>query len=373
MQRARLFRRVAVAIAAICCALPAFADIKSFNAAMQAKDYRKAAAEAATTWSTLDKGRADLPIIANEFGFAALMATDFESARTFATAALAGNGDNAFRMGAELLLRLSEFKLAPSGATRDKLQTALEASATLPGIDLVSYIGVNALVTYDVESDSWRAAQVSAALGENLTGRGKGKPTVENLTFGLIRASARYAINRNMESYDDLVALNAKVFDAIEGAATDEEAAKFEPVYWQLRAWEYSAEAQLKSNQDFRRFKADNTDAPPKLVRAARLNLQPPPPGSCKLGPPTLSKPIAYPPGALENGVAGAVVVKVDVEESGAITNMRVLAAVPQRYFGDAVVKAADRIKFTKAPDAPSGCTLVQKDKVFNYIFSIRH
>ncbi len=86
------------------------------------------------------------------------MATDYEAARTFATAALVGGGEDAFHIGAELLRRLSEFKQTPSSATRDKLQTALEASATLPGIDLVSFIGVNALTSYDVENDCWRAA-----------------------------------------------------------------------------------------------------------------------------------------------------------------------------------------------------------------------
>lgn len=360
------------ALAALACGT-AFADIRAFNDAMQAKDYKKAAAEASSTWAALDKSRADLSVIANEFGFAALMASDYESARTFATAALAGNGDTEFRIGAEVLLRFAEFKLTPAAATRDKLLAALEASATLPGIDLVSFLGINALVSYDVQADSWRAAKVSAALGEDLTSRGKSKPSVENLTFGLIRASSTYATNPDMASYNELVALKDKVFAAIDSAATDEEATKFEPLYWQLHAWETSAEAQLKSNQDFRKFKAAESQRPPRAgIRAVRLKLQPPPPDACKLGAPTLSRPIGYPTGALENGVAGAVAVKVDVDESGGVSNTRILAAVPQRYFGDAVLAGAERIKFSKAPDAAPGCSLAQKDMVFTYVFEIR-
>ncbi len=373
MQPARLFGRLAVAAAAICMALPAFADIKSFNAAMHTKDYRKAAAEAATTWPTLDKGRADLPIIANEFGFASLMATDYEAARTYATAALAGNGDDAFRIGAELLLRLSEFKLTQSGATRDKLQTALEASATLPGIDLVSYIGVNALVTYDVESDSWRAARVSAALGEDLTSRGKSKPSVENLTFGLIRASSTYAINRDMASYKDLGSLNGKVLAAIASADSDEEAAKLGPVFWQLRAWQESARAQLRSNKDFKRDEVDESEAWPRGVLSSRIGFSPLPANACTLDRPSFTRAVTYPNDARYGGVAGAVIVKIDVEESGVGSNMEILAAVPQRYFGDAVLGAADRIRFTKAPDAAPGCKLARKDKVFTYVFELRN
>ncbi len=193
---------------------------------------------------------------------------------------------------------------------------------------------------------------------------------VENLTLGLIRASARYAVDRNMGSYNDLVGLAGKVTAASDGAAADEEGAKFEPVYWRLLAAKYSAEAQLTSNQDFKRFKADDGGAMPRRLRASRLNLQPPP-GSCALGPPSFQKPVAYPAGALDNGVAGAVIVKVDVEASFAVNNNRILAAVPQRYFGDAVMGAADSLKFTKSADAPADCALAQKDEVFTYIFQI--
>lgn len=351
----------------------AVADIRAFNEAMQAKDYKKAAVEATSTWATLDKSRSDLPIIANEFGFAALMALDYESARTFATAALAGNGDREFRIGAEVLLRFAEFKLTRSGTTREKLLTALEASATLPGIDLATFLGINALVTYDVESDSWRAARVSAALGEALTGRGKSKPSVENLTFGLIRASSAYAIDLDMESFKGLVALYGEVLDAIQTAPSDEEAKKFGPLLWQTLAWQQSARAQLRSNKDFRRGEPDGSDAWPKGVLTSRIGFSDLPPNACKLAPPVVSRPVAYPSDAADMGIAGAVVVKVDVDEAGAVSNMQMLAAVPQRLFGDAVLKAADRISFTKAPDATPGCTLVRKDKVFTYVFEMRH
>lgn len=362
---------IAAATAALACGT-AHADIRAFNEAMKTKDYTKAAAEAAATWATLDKSRADLPIIANEFGFASLMASDYESARMFATAALAGNGDNEFRIGAEVLLRFAEFKLTPSSATHDKLQTALEASATLPGIDLVSFLGVNALTTYDVENDRWRAAQVSAALGEKLTGRGNGKPSVENLTFGLIRASAAYTINRDMDAYRGLVALTDKVFVAIDSAATAEEATKFAPLFWQLRAWQEAAGAQLRSDRDFKRESEKAVDRN-MSVHATRLGLTAPPPGACKLDRPTFANAISYPIEARYMGVAGTVIVKVDVEESGMATNASILATVPQRYFGDAVLSGAKRLRFAKAPDAAPGCTLGQKDKVFTYVFEMRH
>ena len=87
------------------------------------------------------------------------------------------------------------------------------------------------------------------------------RSALENLTFGLIRASSTYAINLDMASYQDLVALNGKLLIAIRDAASDEEAKKFAPVFWQLRAWQESAGAQLRSNRDFKR------DMPDAVVR----------------------------------------------------------------------------------------------------------
>lgn len=80
---------------------PARADIKSFNAAMQKGDYKAAAAEAASTWPTLNKSRDDLAIIAREVGFAAYLAGDFAAAKTYGEAAVAGSN----ALGEEPILR----------------------------------------------------------------------------------------------------------------------------------------------------------------------------------------------------------------------------------------------------------------------------
>lgn len=371
-----LRRLLVVGVAMVAMTGTAASDIRSFNAAMQAKDYKTAAAEAAATWPTLDKSRGDLAIIAREFGFAAFMAGDYEAARTFAAATLAAAGDNELRIGAELLLGLSEFKLTPSNATRDKLQAALEGSATLPGIDLVTYVGINALTAYDVDNDSWTAAQVSAALGERLTGRGAGA-SVDNLRFGLIRASANYVVNRDVASYRSIIALSQRVFDAIDGAASDDEAAKFEPVYWQLRAWEISAVQQLDAKEDFKEDKPGQGGSRRIGARVARLYANEPPAGACKTSVPSFDQPVPYPHQVLNRGrggkVAGVVLLKVDIQQTGTISNMRILAAVPQRYFGDAVYGVGNRIKFMKAPEATAGCSLAQKDKVFTYVFEMRN
>ena len=51
-------------------ASPAVADIKAFNAAVKAGDYKTAAAEAKSTWAAFDKTSPDTASVAREFGFA---------------------------------------------------------------------------------------------------------------------------------------------------------------------------------------------------------------------------------------------------------------------------------------------------------------
>ena len=55
MQKTSIFRSVVALACAAALTVPAFADIKAFNAAVKAGDYKTAAAEAEATWKTWDK------------------------------------------------------------------------------------------------------------------------------------------------------------------------------------------------------------------------------------------------------------------------------------------------------------------------------
>src|SRR5262245_40175476 len=72
----------ALAVTAILAA-PAFADIKAYNAAVKAGDYKTAAAEAEAIWKTWDKTSADTALMAREFGFSALVSGRNDLAQSF--------------------------------------------------------------------------------------------------------------------------------------------------------------------------------------------------------------------------------------------------------------------------------------------------
>ena len=63
---------------------PAMADIKAFNAAVKAGNYKQAAVEAKSVWATWDRQDRDTAVMAREFGFVSYVAGDFAAARDFA-------------------------------------------------------------------------------------------------------------------------------------------------------------------------------------------------------------------------------------------------------------------------------------------------
>ena len=81
-----MFKQNAAAIVAslaILAAAPAFADIKAYNAAVKAGDYKAAAAEAKSVWATFDKTSPDTAGVAREFGFSSYVAGDYAAAHDF--------------------------------------------------------------------------------------------------------------------------------------------------------------------------------------------------------------------------------------------------------------------------------------------------
>lgn len=375
-------RKLAVVLAAMLAAMlagtmPALADIRTFNEGMQAKDYKKAAVAAASAWATLDKARPDIAVIGREFGFAALMVGDFEAARDYGRAAVAGGNaageDQASRVSSEVLLQMADLKVTNSDGAREKLFAALQASAALPGIDIVSYLAANALVAHDMERGRWKRTQASAALAETLTGRGSSY-AAEAFRFGLVRSMAQFMDERDMDSYNGMLQLQGRLREAINTAPTDAAAAGLVPLYWETTAWTMTVASALRGDRDFSESKVDDSAlaAIDPASRVARLLGQARPPGACALKQAPNSPKGRYPGSARYQGLVGTVLMSVDVDAAGKVTDVEVLASAPEKHFGEAAVKAARNFIYMAAPESPQGCTLAQDDLRVSVMFQIR-
>ncbi len=360
-------------------AAPSLADIKSFNAAMKVKDYKAAAAAAASTWPGLDKSRKDLAVIAREFGFAAYLSGDFAAAKTFGEAASAASRsateEPVLVIGSDLLWRLAEHRISPNGDTRGRLFTLLQSRAAHPGIDLITYLSADAVTAYDFDKGSWRNAVASAALGNQLTADKPGYLET-NFQFQIVTAAANYMAERNMKAHDGFRVLQERVISAIAAAPADRSIADLEKVYHESNAWITTTYQHLeairrvrddaKRDEERKRF-FEGPDYP-----AAMLRMRPPLPES--VCPVVLSKETykpTYPKALNFTGMIGTIILKVDVDASGKGYNPRVVAAVPAKEFADAALKAAPKMSFDALQAAPPGCTMAQKDKVITVSFTV--
>jgi Gram-negative bacterial TonB protein C-terminal len=366
-----------LAVAAICLTLstPVQADIKAFNAAMQTQDYKAAAAEAAATWPTLKRERKDLAVIAREFGFAAYLAGDYAAARTYGEAAVSAGtalGEDPEQLAnSNVLFRLASLKAAASNQSRDDLFDALVARATYPGVDLITFYGLDTVVTRDFETGDWKRGSASAALGETVSAEGGGAYFTQALRFGLFKGVAHYMDTKKVDALRELNSLRIRAVNAINGAATDADAQPLIDFYWGLEAWRISISSHLSSRAKLP--EADREDPDHKLEpndRAARLlNIRRD--TSC-LTELTIKRPPTYPSEALYEGMIGTVLVRLDLDDKGQASNPSILAAVPKDTFGKVVLRSAPGIVMKPGKNWGPDCVLAKQGKVITFIFTIR-
>jgi len=382
MRKSKGLRWLALALAMLfATVLPASADIKSFNAAMGARDYKVAAAAAASVWPTLDPSRDDYAIIAREFGFAAYLAGDFAAAKTYGEAAVTAsealNEDDVSRTGSRVLARLAEHKLGPSGQTRARLHEALVARAGAPDLDLTSYFAAEALALYDFDRGAWKDSVSSAGLAQQLSERGGSAFVVSALRFELLGRAANYLDRNSLEALRDLDALWARVVARIAEAPSDKEAESLVPVYYEVDAWHTTIEMHLEAigrlrNVKEREKRAEAARETPAYKAALKRFRPPLPPGVCKITPVKNLPVPKYPSSALFRGMQGTVVMRLDIDEAGrVVSEPDVFVAVPVKHFAKAASDGARNFRFEKAKDFEPGCTMAQKGYVLTMVFNI--
>jgi TonB family protein len=360
---------------ALLATLPASADIKTFNEKVVAKDFKAAAAEASTTWPTLDKSRRDISIIAREFGFAAYMAGDYTAARTFAEFAVAnepaGPDAEEQRATATALIKLAAFKQQPTQATRNELFDALSVRAGMPGIDIISYLGIDATLAYDFQKGYWKDAQASSTVGEQLTTAAGPIYKLSNRKFQLYNAVATYMTAREKSVYEKLETLSRTMRDDIEAAATENDAAELADFYWDVNAWKQAIGLHLVARRKMKSpDETKDDDEEEASERLTSLLGQRADAKTC-MSRIEMRKRLSYPPSALYDGLIGVVILRVDVDEQGKASNAEVVTAVPEKYFGEAVLKSVKDIRYIPGEPWNASCSLAAKARIISFNFTI--
>lgn len=374
VRTATTLRSLFLGIAVLLASTSAQADIKSFNASVKARDFKAAAADAVATWPTLDKSRADIAIIAREFGFTALVAKDFAAAKTFGEAAVAASATLSesadLRATSDVLRDVANHKLSPSPATRDQLVRSLEARVGQGGIDLISYFAADVATAYDFERGAWAEAQASASLSRKLSQQGGDLYQVYAFRFDLFANVAEYMRTRDAKVYAQLVTLRRETIAAIDAAPSDAGADPIADFYWEVEAWRPSIGQHLVSRRKMKWPDSPEVNPYRTEDRSTRLLGFRAADAGCE-SIIEMRRDIRYPSSALFKGLIGVVMLRVDIDAQGAASNPEIVTAVPDKYFGEAVLRSVKDIRYKPGEKWGAECTLVQPGRVITFEFTV--
>lgn len=371
----RMRRTIAAVCLAAAIGLPggALADIKSFNAAVQAGDYRTAAVAAKSAWADWDRADPDTAIVAREFGFASYVAGDYAAAREFGIF-LRDNGktlstpDNQPAASA-VLLAAADFRLNTTDATRGALMSALTAREAQPGIDNLSVLAAEALYKQDWAKGDWAKASESAGLAWRLLGRAGGQLALRAMDARAAAATSGFFSGPDKQDYDNVVDAHDALVDALDAESNPQKRLAYAPLKYQLEAWSLSMIRYFHSAQQ------TGTSIP---VRVRERTLKKPQqalfPESVLTGDQCTSvrgdfSHLKYPQSAMYMRMVGTVIMKMDLDSAGRVTKGEVLASVPAGRFEEEVEKALPRVVFAPGEDAKPGCDLARTGFIFRMVF----
>ena len=355
-------------------AAPALADIKAFNAAVKAGNYKQAAIEARSVWATWDRQDRDTAIMAREFGFASYVAGDYAAARDYGLflkehGATLPTPDDLPATSA-VLLAAANFRLETNPATRAALFDALKKRQTAPGLDLQTALSAEALYTSDRARGDWNNAWDAARLAHDLLARGGPALATRSLRARASYATAGFIKGRQREDYSEIADAHDAVVDALDIATNAADRAELIGLKFNLQAWAYSVQTYFDvSQQTGSNIPRQVRDRKLKEPAAALFPESTPEEMRCES---EFDKgQLRYPSSELYKGLIGTVIVKMDVDHEGKISNPEVLAAVPDAGFADAILKSITTARYKRARSAKPGCLMQSQSHGMSVVFRI--
>lgn len=351
----------------------AFADISAFNAAVKAGNYKAAAAEAKGVWASWNPSDPDTATVAREFGFASYVSGDYGAARDYGYflkdkgATLAKPDDQPAT--SRVLLAAASFRLAANDATRAELSEALKAREAAPGLDSMSMLASEALYKADWAAGRWRDAGASGMMAYRILSRGGDSLAARAFEARTTAGAGDFLGQRDKTDYDTMIDTHDAIIDAIDTAADPKRRQALVNLSFTAKAWAQSIFAFFDSVQQ------TGSSIPVRVKYREMKRPQKPFFDSgdgaaaewCELE--VNARAIDYPSSPLFNGMVGTVIVRLDLDENGRVSNAQTLAAVPAKHFSEAVMDAAPNFRFVRASKAAPGCSVARKDYVFTISF----
>ncbi len=359
----------------------AFADIKAYNAAVKAGDYKAAATEAAAIWPDWDRTKQDTAVLAREFGFASLVAGRYDLAVQLGRFLVEQGAQLPFPddqpLISAVLYRAADYKAGKSDEKLKALRDALMARVASPGVDMTSVISWEALYTGAL-SAGWQQAASDANAAAAFYAREKSVlPRQRSAQIFSASASFVGGRNRSTAGKNDYYDAMADVHDAIVAdieAATPGGKVQLWPLKWKAEAWALAMQAYLASTYQQVGSNIDTSLdarglAQPKYAQVAEDPIL--------AGLPFCDgkfegKAMRYPVSKEFKGLVGSVIARMETAVDGKVTKVEIMAAVPGDGFASDVSQTLSTWAFKPAKGIDtSRCRLQSKNQYYKVIFRI--
>jgi TonB family protein len=364
-------------------AAPAFADIKAFNAAVKAGDYKTAAAEAETIWKTWDKSSPDTALMAREFGFAALVSGRNDLAQTF--------GKFLVEQGKSLptpddqpatsavLKAIADFKVSKQGEPeRAALREALFARNAAPNADMTTVLSWQALYVADWNRFDWDNVIKDAAGAVDLLKRQPASLLARQREAEVMAAAADFVQGRARQTpqtrsavYEAMANLHDVIVGDLNAATSAGLRSQLWAVKWKAEAWTGAVESYMNSSYTQIGSVISTAIKPRALAQpnfaqiAEDAGVAAVPVCDGKFE----GRTIKYPENRALEGLVGSVIARIETDADGKVVKSEVLSAVPLDGFGDRVVETVKDWRY-KAKNT-SGCRLNSRNHIFHVQFVI--
>jgi hypothetical protein len=214
-------------------AAPASADIREFNAAVNARDYRMASIVAAETWPQLDKSSPEIAVIAREFSWVAMLAGQPAAAQVYARFLMeqgrALPKPDATPAVSRVLFEWSALAKTPTAENRARLLTALQQRVASPGKDLISVRAAQLLFRKSWGACVWATAGKASELALNLMQQIGREYDLERYDLRRGRIAADFMRTRLPQTYNQMYDLAEEIYGVASsiGSPSDQLATEF--------------------------------------------------------------------------------------------------------------------------------------------------
>ncbi|RYE01210.1 MAG: TonB family protein [Sphingomonadales bacterium] len=369
-----VIRFLVAGMVALIVATPAFADIKAYNAAITSGDVKQAAVEAKGVWATWNQARPDTALIAREFGYITYVAGDFAATRDFGLflqtkGPTLATPDDQPAVSA-VVLAAANFRLKADGRTRSELFKVLQQRQATPNIDRLSMLAAEALYVHDLDKGEYRNTAESAEIAFDLISRDRGALTVRSLNARSISAISRFVSKRGRNDFFPIADAHDAIIDALNVTSDPAQRDDLIDLKFFLQAWAHSAEAYLYaagqiSAVSAQRFESRELKTPDHAIFPISTS------ADIRCDMDFEKNTLKYPRSAAFQGLVGTVIVKMDVNHEGRITQSQVLASVPAEGFAESVMKFLDTARFVRTKDAEPGCMMFAPAMIYTFSFNI--